>query len=258
MTLIVFKYIAIVLVSYFLGNFTFARYVSSSRKKDVLANGSGNPGTMNMLRNYGFIAAFMTLFMDAAKCIVPCVAAYWVMCPAVHPQLANLAIFVAGISCVLGHIYPVTYNFKGGKGVASGFGFAIVANWWLALASFGVFVIVFVITRIAAISTLTACVAFLIANSVILLTKGYYVSVILQLLLLALLLFAHRANLKRIFSKKEKKIDLKASAEKDKEYIKSLSDKKKDKTKTVVDDNPPEMKETETEIVEEKPTDESK
>lgn len=241
MTLIIFKYIAIVLVSYFCANFTFARIVSSTRKKDVLAQGSGNPGTMNMVRNYGFIAGAMTLICDTLKCVIPCLVGYFIMGPEEHPELAKTAIYVAGLACVVGHIYPMVYSFKGGKGVACAFGFALVANWWLGLSSFGVFIIVFVITRIAAISTLSTCIAFMATNTVFLLIDKLYVAAILQGVMLVLLLFAHRSNIKRIFANKEKQIDLKATAEKDKEYIKSRS--RKTPEKKVVDENPPEIKE---------------
>lgn len=241
MTLIVFKFIAIVLVSYFCGTFTFARYVSKSRKKDVLSQGSGNPGTMNMVRNYGYIAGAITLICDALKCVLPCIGAYYLMIPESNPQLANIAISVAGLSCVLGHIYPVTYHFKGGKGVASAFGFGFVANWWLALSCFGVFFIVLLISHIASISTLSACIVFVAVNGGLLLSKGYVASAILHFVLLALVLFAHRSNLHRIVKNKENKIDLKATAEKDKEYIKSFG---KSKKQQVSDDDPPEMAET--------------
>lgn len=240
MALIVFKFIAIVLVSYFCGTFTFARYVSKARNKDVLAQGSGNPGTMNMVRNYGYFAGAITLVLDAVKCVLPCLGAYFLMQPAEHPQLANIAIVVAGLACVLGHIYPITYQFKGGKGVASSFGFAFIANWWLTLACFGVFVIVFVVSHIAAISTLSACIVFVVVNSILLFSKGYVVSAILHFVLLAVVLFAHRGNIKRIVTNKEKKIDLKETAQKDRDYFKSVSKRKK---QTEVDVDPPEIKE---------------
>lgn len=241
MTLIIFKYIAIVLVSYFCGTFTFARYVSKARNKDVMSQGSGNPGTMNMVRNYGYIAGAITLLCDALKCVLPCIAAYYLMIPASHPVLANTAISVAGLSCVLGHIYPVTYKFKGGKGVASAFGFAFVANWWLALSCFGLFFIIILITHIASISTLTACIVFVAVNGGLLFAKGYVASAILHFVMLALVLFAHRSNLHRIVNNKENKLDFKASAEKDKAYIKTLSKRKKHQ---VVDNDPPEMTES--------------
>lgn len=241
MTLIVFKYIAIVLVSYFCGTFTFARYVSKARNKDVMSQGSGNPGTMNMVRNYGYIAGAITLLCDALKCVLPCIGAYYLMIPASNPQLANIAISVAGLSCVLGHIYPVTYHFKGGKGVASAFGFAFVANWWLALSCFGVFFIVIIISHVASISTLSACIVFVAVNGGLLLSKGYVVSAILHFVLLAIVLFAHRSNLHRIIKNKENKLDFKASAEKDRAYIKSLNKANKAQLE---DDNPPEIKES--------------
>lgn len=227
----VFKFIGLILVSYFVGNFNFARLIASSRNSDITSNGSGNPGTMNMLRNHGFIAGGMTLLFDALKCVVPCIVAYYIMQPAVNPELAMIAMYVSAISCVLGHNYPVVYKFKGGKGVASSFGFAVVANWWLALICFAVFAVVLAVFRIAAISTLSACLVYVIGISIILISKGYYICFGLLMFLFALVLFAHRGNFHRIFTRKEKKIDLKASAEKDKEFLEKLLKDKKSQNK---------------------------
>lgn len=227
---LVFKFIGLVLVSYFVGNFNFARLIAKSRNSDITANGSGNPGTMNMLRNHGFIAGALTLIFDAVKCVVPCIVGYHIMQPSINPELATIAIYVAAVSCVLGHNYPAVYGFKGGKGVASSFGFAVVANWSLALACFGVFAIVLVVTRIAAISTLSACLVYVVVISILLISEGYYICFGLLMLLFALVLFAHRKNFQRIFTRKEKKIDLKASAEKDKEFLDKLLKDKKSQT----------------------------
>ncbi len=232
----VFKFIGLVLVSYFVGNFNFARLIASSRKSDITSNGSGNPGTMNMLRNHGFIAGAMTLLFDALKCVVPCIVGYYIMQPSLNPELAMIALYVAAIACVLGHNYPAVYGFKGGKGVASSFGFAVVANWWLALACFGVFAIVLVVTRIAAISTLSACLVYVVVISILLISKGYYVCFGLLMFLFAIVLFAHRKNFQRIFTRKEKKIDLKASAEKDREFLDKLLKDKKSQTSKVKED----------------------
>ena len=240
---IVFKFIGLVLVSYLLGNFNFARLISKSRKGDITSNGSGNPGTMNMLRNHGFIAGALTLIFDALKCVVPCIVGYHIMEPKLNPELAHIAIYVAVLACVIGHNYPVIHGFKGGKGVASSFGFAVVANWWLSLICFGVFAVVLVSFRIAAISTLSACFVYVVVNSIILIKKGYYVCFVLLLVLFALVLFAHRKNFQRIFSKKEKQIDLKASAEKDKEFINNLINEKKKQKGINQSDAEVEMKE---------------
>ena len=205
---LVFKFIGLILVSYFVGNFNFARLIASSRKSDITSNGSGNPGTMNMLRNHGFIAGGMTLLFDAM-----------------------IAMYVSAVACVLGHIYPAVYGFKGGKGVASSFGFAVVANWWLSLICFVVFAVMLAVFRIAAISTLSACLVFVVGTSIILISKGYFVCFGLLMFLFALVLFAHRGNFYRIFTRKEKKIDLKASAEKDKEFLEKLVKDKKTQSK---------------------------
>jgi len=138
------QFLILIVCSYFLGNLNIALVVSRARKKDITKQGSGNPGAMNMYRNFGFIIGASTMFFDMIKGAVPVIAG-WLLFRN-HDYTANLnwgeiIMFAAGLSAVLGHVYPVVQKFKGGKGVSSTVGVyfiaaAIIGYWYVPLIVF--------------------------------------------------------------------------------------------------------------------------
>lgn len=136
-------FIIFIIASYFLGNIHFARIISALKKGDITKQGSGNPGTMNMLRQYGITLGVLTLIFDAVKGLVPTLIAYLIykdinitgFC------LGDLMAYVAGFSAVIGHIYPVIFKFKGGKGVATTIGVFFAMNPLLSLILFIVLIL---------------------------------------------------------------------------------------------------------------------
>ena len=101
--------------------------------------GSGNPGTMNMSRQFGLKIGALTLFLDMIKGGIPLLIAYFVFRGQVfagtNVYVSDLARYVCGVSVIVGHIYPITMHFKGGKGIASTLGmyaFALCCEaWWM-------------------------------------------------------------------------------------------------------------------------------
>ena len=131
-------------VSYFIGNINWAILISTLRKKDIRKMGSGNPGTLNMSRNFGLKLGLLTFFLDIMKGVVPTLTAYFVLCgrgsfKGTEFLVVDLAIYLCGLFAVLGHIYPIIFKFKGGKGIATTIGVFIVCNsvqgWEWALVS---------------------------------------------------------------------------------------------------------------------------
>lgn len=119
-------FVVMAVVSYFVGCFNFALLISKIKHKDVRKMGSGNPGTMNMSRQFGLKIGAMTLFLDMIKGGVPLLIAYFIFKGKVFAgtevYVSDLARYVCGVSVIIGHIYPVTMRFKGGKGIASTLG----------------------------------------------------------------------------------------------------------------------------------------
>ena len=125
---IVLKYILLVVGSYLIGNISFARIIGRFKKVDITKQGSGNPGTMNMIRNQGVVLGILTLMLDMIKGAVPATVGYFLFGGASDVPQSMIGVYAAGLSVVVGHIYPVFYKFKGGKGVACVLGVFAVAN----------------------------------------------------------------------------------------------------------------------------------
>lgn len=222
----IWKFLILAVSSYLVGNVTFARLFARTRNNDdITTHGSGNPGTMNMLRTHGLWLAVVTLIFDALKSVVCCLWGYfWLKADGMY--LANLAIYTAGVSCIVGHCFPVLYKFKGGKGIATGFGMACVARPILIPVLLAVFLFIFLMWRIASLSSLTTVVVYLIGDSIFLLVNGFYGSFVLLLFAVALIFFQHRKNLQKLFDNKENKIDLNEAVQKDKDFAKEQKEKR--------------------------------
>ena len=123
-----FWYALLAIGAYLIGNISFAILLSKKKNQDITKMGSGNPGTMNMLRNFGFKTGILTLALDALKGAAPALAGYLLF--------GDHGLYIAGLAVILGHIYPVFRKFKGGKGVACTLGVFLVANPILTLIFF--------------------------------------------------------------------------------------------------------------------------
>ena len=148
-------FIVMAVVSYFVGCFNFALLISKIKHKDVRKMGSGNPGTMNMSRQFGLKIGGLTLFLDMVKGGLPLLIAYFIFRGYVFAGtdvlVSDLARYVCGVSVIVGHIYPVTMKFKGGKGIASTLGmyaFALCCETeypWMAAVVFGILLLLLVL-----------------------------------------------------------------------------------------------------------------
>jgi glycerol-3-phosphate acyltransferase PlsY len=138
------------------------------RKQDIRAIGSGNIGATNVLRSGGKGLGAATFLLDTLKgCSAIWLGAYLagVLNPGLAPGVAgdthlrNMEA-LAAICAVLGHMFPVWLKFKGGKGVATGFGVFLVASTWAALAAIGVFFIVLLISRYVSVASILGAASF--------------------------------------------------------------------------------------------------
>jgi glycerol-3-phosphate acyltransferase PlsY len=152
-------------VSYLLGSIPVGYLlVRIFRKQDIRAIGSGNTGATNVLRSGGKGLGAATFLLDVLKgCSAIWLAAYIALTlgpglwSATH--LLNME-GLAAICAVLGHMFPVWLKFKGGKGVATGFGVFLVASTWAALAAIGVFIVVLLLTRYVSLASILGAAGF--------------------------------------------------------------------------------------------------
>ena len=111
--LVILGVLVSIIIPYLLGSLNFAIIISAKQyKQDIRSFGLKNAGMTNMMRTYGKKAAGLTLIGDALKAIVACAVGYL--------MLGYIGCYIAGLFCVIGHMFPVFYKFKGGKGVVTG------------------------------------------------------------------------------------------------------------------------------------------
>ena len=209
-------------VCYLIGCFNFAVVISHKKHKDVRNMGSGNPGTMNMTREFGVAIGALTLFCDLLKGGLPVLVMYFLFRNSVFEGtdvvVSDFMRYYAGVFVVIGHIYPVTMNFKGGKGIGSTIGvfvFGISTEiWWAAFLMvfvYGFSIIAYIVfTEWGSMGSLYGVSLGAIIQAVLFylrypsLQNGWAVGMLLCLFALCLLTwFAHRANIARLLSGEE-------------------------------------------------------
>lgn len=197
----------VALVSYLIGTINFAKILSWNVKhKDITKVGSGNPGTMNMLRSFGFAMALVAFLAEVVKAGVVCFVARLIL-----PEYGSLIYFFAGIFVILGQNFPVWSKFKGGKGVACFAGVFLFSQiWYVALAWFVVCFILFLFVEYACVISLTYLTGNAIALTVYVWVTGdpfaLAVTIIVWMLIL-LTVIRHRSNIKRLWNHTENKIN---------------------------------------------------
>lgn len=194
--------IAVVVGSYLIGSVNNALIISKIKKQDVRTMGSGNPGTMNMLRNYGVVLGVVTLAADALKGAVPCLLGWWLMGDFLVLGPDRIGIFIAGLFVIIGHIFPVFLKFKGGKGIASTIGICLVMNPIVTVITFAVGAAFLIVTKMGSVTS------FIIISFPLAVQAIYSTSIaerIIIFFIFALTLFAHRKNIVKLFMGKESK-----------------------------------------------------
>lgn len=141
-------YLAVILGAYLMGSSSMAFYLGKLTKKDVAKNGSGNLGASNTLILLGWQAGVLVGIHDIGKGVLAVLLAKWIFGV---PYAGELA----GVACVLGHIFPFYLKFKGGKGLASYIGMTVALNWKLAIVVVVLLVLITLITDYIVLGTMT-------------------------------------------------------------------------------------------------------
>lgn len=188
----------IALGAYLIGSLSFAVIVARIMGlPDPRSFGSGNPGATNILRTGKKTAAALTLLGDAAK---GWLAVWLAGLAGAHFGVQIPAVHLAAIAVFLGHLFPVFFGFKGGKGVATALGVMLALDPWMGLAVFATWLVVFAVSRI---SSLSALIAALLAPVYGAYFTGSRITVITLCVLTVLLLWRHRANIQRLLAGEE-------------------------------------------------------
>ena len=187
--------ILLVLFAYLLGSLSTAIIACKIMGlPDPRSQGSGNPGATNVLRLGGKKAAVITLIGDMLKGLIPVLIALTYTTN--HTTLALVAFFA-----FLGHLYPVFYQFKGGKGVATSLGVLLGLSWPVALAVTGTWLIMAFLFKISSLSALTAAVLTPVYMWLLEASPAY---LIFSILLSIILIWRHRSNIQKLLEGSEK------------------------------------------------------
>lgn len=202
-------YIAIIcIIAYFIGSISFS--VIFSRKfagVDVREKGSGNAGSTNTLRVAGKKAAILTLICDILKGVIA------VLIPIIVVKFSNkelnedLLKYLAGFFVILGHTFPIFFEFRGGKGVATALGVLITLSPRIGLICLAFAIVIIAITRMVSVGSILSAILY----PILIIFGGYnFLTIMLSILIAALVIFNHRENIKRIKAGKENKLSFKS------------------------------------------------
>ena len=250
--LLTLSIIALITATYFIGGLNFSILLSKKLYGvDIRTYGSGNAGSTNMLRTFGNKAGIVTMVGDMSKTLVSCLLGYVV--------LGRLGAFVGGLFCMIGHMFPVLYKFKGGKGVACA---AIVIlttdignpHYFyipiVFLIMFAIFAIILFGAKYMSLASVMSVLLYpLVMNafdipiknailaeetptmlgSIFIVDSALYL--LIALLMAVLVIFMHRANIKRLLNKEESKFSFHKKGEKSAFEIEKETEEQKEKRK---------------------------
>ncbi|MBQ8761990.1 MAG: glycerol-3-phosphate acyltransferase, partial [Clostridia bacterium] len=230
--------IILMVVSYFIGNINFARILSSRKKVDITKLDSGNPGATNMYRNLGAKAGYATLVLDAAKGFVCALKGFLVFGGyELYPQVmlgtyiscdATIALYACGFCAMLGHNFPIIYNFKGGKGVSTMLGVFLVSQ---PIALIVVFILAFVFVwfyKYLSFASMMIVTILVLWQNLMLNEPNLAISLI-TFGIFAMTLFAHRSNIKRLLLGKETPTNIKSKILKEQKRKQRMEEKSEEK-----------------------------
>lgn len=226
------KFLVLIIGSYLIGNIFFARIISRIKRYDISKSGSGNPGTMNMLRNLGLVIGLLTLFLDMLKGIIPALVGFYLFGGPSAGVNAYIGLFTGGLSALVGNIFPVFYKFKGGKGAAVVYGMFCAAQPILGLIIFVFGILYLLVFDYASLLSFTMLTIFTVYEAYSLGLMSGNGNIVISVLLFAiffLVFFAHRKNIFRLLVGKENGINFKGKLKEFKE--KKLSKSKKEEIK---------------------------
>ncbi len=184
-------------VAYLLGTFPSAQIVARRNGVDINAAGSGNPGASNTFRLLGWRAGVLVFALDVAKGAIAAGVGLLV-------ADGHVGAYVLGIAAIIGHTFPVTRHFKGGRGVATGAGVLLVIFPLLTLAFGVVWLVIVRLTRKASLASIVVVIAFPFAVAL----AGHPWGDVTVIAAVAVLVVArHAANLKRLFRGEELGLD---------------------------------------------------
>ena len=211
-------------IAYLLGSINFAIIVTRKfSKTDIRDHGSGNAGATNVLRSQGVLPAAITAVGDLGKSIVSVLIGRYLFVHWVNPAynqidyVGIIGMYVAGFFCVIGHLYPLYFGFRGGKGIITGFGLFLMLDFRVALLGLLAFLVILFSTRMVSLGSVVG------AWTIVTLTYVFrtyiyeqptiicWFCTIVGIVIAAILTIKHRSNIRRILAGTENKVSFRKS-----------------------------------------------
>jgi len=191
----------ILFLGYFFGSFP-SGYLAGRIAKgiDIRSLGSGSTGATNVLRHIGKRAAITVFLLDVLKGVLAILLAKYF-------QLNDSWQVAIGLSTLIGHIWPVWLNWKGGKAVATGLGIFLGLSWQVGLSTLGIFIIMITLFRIVSLASVSAALALPLIMFLSFKTSNFSLPfLVISLLAMTLVIWRHRENIVRLIKGKEPRI----------------------------------------------------
>lgn len=207
---LIYSSVIVATVAYLCGCFNGAVIVSKYiLHNDIRNHGSGNAGLTNFYRTFGGPLTLVVISCDVLKAIVSILFGVWLLSSLGYGGSGSLdlvyARYWAGLWCLLGHMFPCMFHFKGGKGILSGGTIAIMLDWRIALVVWGGFIVLAVLTKYVSLGSCWAGASFPFATWFV-----YHdmILLVLSIVIGGLILYMHRANIHRLLTGTENKFSL--------------------------------------------------
>ncbi len=215
----------VAVISYLLGSLSFSIiFTNFFEKKDIRTMGSGNAGATNVLRSVGPKAAICTFIFDFLKGVASVLIGkliFSMMLPpdALLPEMVQYGTYIAGFSCVFGHMFPIYFGFRGGKGILTTAAIIALIDWRVFLVVIVVFLVTFMISKIVSLSSILAAIMYPVGTFLI----NYFfefktgnmpfrfviVTAAATLCMATVIVTRHHGNIIRILNGTEKKLSIK-------------------------------------------------
>lgn len=204
--------IVTIIAAYLIGSINFAViFAKAFMKRDVRELGSGNAGATNVMRNAGVLPGLLTFVFDALKGFVACYMGSMIFEYIGHggAPLAKgiVGAYVCGVACMLGHVFPFFFDFKGGKGAATSVGIFMVCCPIAMLVAIGIFVLTVAVSKYVSLGSVLGAVVVVILSCIFAdATAPLYPQIILSFCMGVIVITKHKENIKRLLSGTESKI----------------------------------------------------
>jgi glycerol-3-phosphate acyltransferase PlsY len=186
--------IGLLLFAYLLGSLSSAILLSKLMGfTDPRTDGSNNPGATNVLRIAGKKAAFFTLVGDCLKGLIPVLIAHWLVDD-------RFIVALTGFSAFLGHCFPLYFNFKGGKGVATAIAVSVGFEWIVGVIIIAIWLL---FARVFKISSLAAIIAFISLPALVYWQDATVATTGIFMLMSSILIWRHKSNIQRLLQGSE-------------------------------------------------------